>query len=92
MILIADSGSTKTDWRIMAADREIGQVKTKGFNPYYQADDEMIAEIESALVPALEKFSFSKIYFYGAGCSTHERQLKISNALSPFFNDSSIYA
>ena len=85
MILIADSGSTKTDWRLMDGQRELGQVKTKGFNPYYQQMDEMIAEIESQLVPTIDAAQVNRIHFYGAGCSTDERQQKIINALSPFY-------
>lgn len=91
MILIADSGSTKTDWRLMDGNLEIGQAKTKGFNPYYQKMDEMANEIESALIPALDQSHISSIYFYGAGCSTRERQLKISNALLPFFKETKIF-
>lgn len=87
MILIADSGSTKTDWRLMDADKEISRIQTKGFNPYYQELDEMIQEIELALIPALDTSHISKIQFYGAGCSTMERQSKISNALSPYFKE-----
>lgn len=90
MILIADSGSTKTDWRLMDGSQEISQIKTKGFNPYYQEMDEMIQEIESALMPALDSFPISTIYFYGAGCSTIERQKKISNALAPYFKETEI--
>lgn len=85
MILIADSGSTKTDWRIMDGQQEIGHVKTKGFNPYYQQMDEIITEIESQLVPSLETSSIQVIHFYGAGCSTKERQQKIVDALAPYF-------
>ena len=90
MILIADSGSTKTDWRLMDGSQEISQIKTKGFNPYYQEMDEMTQEIESALMPALDSFPISTIYFYGAGCSTIERQKKISNALVPYFKETEI--
>ncbi|MCK5206404.1 MAG: N-acetylglucosamine kinase, partial [Cyclobacteriaceae bacterium] len=90
MILIADSGSTKTDWRLMDGSHEISQIKTKGFNPYYQEMDEMIQEIESALMPALDSFPISTIFFYGAGCSTIERQKKISNALAPYFKETEI--
>jgi glucosamine kinase len=85
MILIADSGSTKTDWRLMEGKAEINQVKTKGFNPYYQQLEEMVAEIESELVPALNHKEIETIYFYGAGCSTPERQQKIRDALIPYF-------
>ena len=85
MILIADSGSTKTDWRLLNGQEEIDQVKTKGFNPYYQQMDEMVEEIESQLIPSLHASSVTKIHFYGAGCSTEERQQKIIDALSPYF-------
>jgi len=91
MILIADSGSTKTDWRLMANDEEISQVKTKGFNPYYQQLDEMIAEIESQLIPSLDPSSVQTIHFYGAGCSTAERQDKIRSALNPYFANTTIH-
>lgn len=90
MILIADSGSTKTDWRLMDGNLEICQIKTKGFNPYYQGMDEMVNEIKSALIPALNPSGISTIFFYGAGCSTPERQNKISEALSPFFKETNI--
>lgn len=90
MILIADSGSTKTDWRLMDRGHEISQVKTRGFNPYYQQSDEMIAEIETQLVPNLIDSEIDTIYFYGAGCSTTDRQKKISDALSSFFENTEI--
>ncbi len=35
MILIADSGSTKTDWRLLSPDGGVAQAKTVGFNPYF---------------------------------------------------------
>lgn len=90
MILIADSGSTKTDWRLLKNSDQIAQVKTKGFNPYYQQLEEMLQEIKSELVPALDNTSIDQIYFYGAGCSTTERQQKIQSALAPYFRDSTI--
>lgn len=90
MILIADSGSTKTDWRLMDADKEISQVETKGFNPYYQQFDEMFNEIKLHLVPALDTSTVSIIYFYGAGCSTIIQQKKISDALALFFINAKI--
>jgi glucosamine kinase len=91
MILIADSGSTKTDWRLMDGNSIISMVNTKGFNPYYQQLEEMVTEIESALVPALNTLQVKTIYFYGSGCSTRERQKKISDALTPFFTSAEIF-
>ncbi len=91
MILIADSGSTKTDWRLIDGSREICRIQTKGFNPYYQQPDEMLTEIESALIPNLDTKKVSIIFFYGSGCSTTERQKKITDSLSPFFKTSKIH-
>ena len=91
MILIADSGSTKTDWRLMDEGREITRIQTKGFNPYYQQLDEMLVEIETALIPELDTGKVNTIYFYGAGCSTSERQKKISDSLSPYFKKATIF-
>ena len=39
MILIADGGSTKTDWRLLKEGREYKQVQTQGFNPYLVGSD-----------------------------------------------------
>ncbi|MDZ7606949.1 MAG: N-acetylglucosamine kinase [Cyclobacteriaceae bacterium] len=91
MILIADSGSTKTDWRLMDGSREITRIQTKGFNPYYQQLGEMTAEVEGSLSPYVESELVDTIFFYGAGCSTAERQKKISDALKPSFRKAAIF-
>ncbi len=36
MIIVADSGGSKIDWRLLKTDGTIGQANTVGFNPYYQ--------------------------------------------------------
>lgn len=90
MILIADSGSTKTDWRLMRDGQEINRVKTKGFNPYYQQPEEMLDEIKSNLVTEITDAEIDKIYYYGAGCSTIERQKIVKDALSPFYKNAEI--
>ena len=53
MILLADSGSTKTDWRLLAADGTLGQGRTVGFNPYYQDATFIHAELARDLLPHL---------------------------------------
>ncbi len=90
MVLIADSGSTKTDWRLLHDGVQACQIQTKGFNPYYQNIEEIDQEIKTELIPKLEKFDITSIYFYGAGCSTPERQHKISGVLSPYFTHAEI--
>lgn len=84
MILIADSGSTKTDWRLILNKDEIGQAKTIGFNPYYQGTEEIAKELQENLLPQLST-SPSEIYFYGSGCSNEEKSNIVSNALKSVF-------
>lgn len=86
MILVADSGSTKTDWRLMEGSREVRRVQTKGLNPYYQQKEEIADEVKNHLVPALQAEVVDAIFFYGAGCSTPARQQVITNALKPYFS------
>jgi N-acetylglucosamine kinase-like BadF-type ATPase len=68
MILIADSGSTKTHWSVVDRGQLIQQVFTKGMNPYFQTGEDMAAEITNALVPELGTTMFDEIHFFGAGC------------------------
>lgn len=79
-ILIADSGSTKTDWCLLHHDGAAIRVQTKGLNPFQMTGEEIGEEIKSALLPALRTNEVSTVYFYGAGC-TPEKQPVIAQAL-----------
>ena len=89
MILIADSGSTKTDWRIIAKDGSIQQLKTEGFNPYYQSSKEISHKLKVQLLPNITS-DISTIYFYGAGCANPEKNKIIEEALCENFKSSTI--
>jgi pantothenate kinase type III len=54
MILIADSGSTKTDWCLVDKGALVKQVFTKGTNPFFQTEDEISNEVEQNLLPFIE--------------------------------------
>ncbi len=90
MILLADSGSTKTDWRLI--DRHGGAIamRTSGFNPYYQDAEEIKEGLRQELLSQLKGASPGRIYFYGAGCSTGEKQAIVKAALNSFFPDAGI--
>ena len=42
MILVADSGSSKTDWLLAVPQQEPLQFKTGGLNPYFLTEKEMV--------------------------------------------------
>ncbi len=69
MILIADSGSTKTDWCVVENGKSIKRVVTKGINPFFQSEEEISNEIETTLILQLDSHDFDYVYFYGAGCT-----------------------
>ena len=69
-ILIADSGSTKTDWILTTAENNILEVETMGINPVRDSQDAIFDVIKNHLKPQLPKeFLVSRIFFYGAGCT-----------------------
>lgn len=69
MILIADSGSTKTDWCVVERGKPCLRIFTKGINPFFQTETEIAEEIGTALLPGLPSRVFRRVYFYGAGCA-----------------------
>ena len=66
--LIADSGSTKTDWCIVDESGAFSTIRVKGMNPYFQDEEEISSEIEKKLLPAVGDNVIDTVYFYGAGC------------------------
>jgi glucosamine kinase len=90
MILIADSGGSKTDWRLVQKDGSIAQASAPGFNPYYQPIDDLKKNVQEILLPKINEESVSKIYFYGAGVSSVKNQLTIKSAFLEFFPEAHI--
>lgn len=69
MLLIADSGSTKTDWCIVLNDTLIKRIETKGMNPFFQSEEEIRQALTVSLLPQLPEGTFNSVHFYGAGCT-----------------------
>jgi len=86
MILVADSGSSKTDWLLSISPQKEQQFRTAGLNPYFLAEKEIIKILQDQ-VPDLITFApdIKEIYFFGAGCSSPDRHEIVSNALSNLF-------
>ncbi|MFD2572357.1 N-acetylglucosamine kinase [Spirosoma soli] len=85
MLLIADSGSTKTDWRLCASDGSVRAVHTDGFNPYYQTTDRVVQALQTQLIPQLADEAVTDVFFYGAGCSGPTVNYIIEDALRAVF-------
>lgn len=90
MILIADSGSTKTDYRYIDAAGNIQQLEGPGLNPTFHSKENIEKLLESNFanfpVNAVER-----IYFYGAGCSSEERKSIVEQAFKKIFVHSQLF-
>jgi glucosamine kinase len=91
MILIADSGSSKTEWSLVSKEKTIKPIVTSGINPFYQDSADIINTLQSELVPYIPDHP-AKIYFYGAGCSTPEKITVVTDAILRVFPSSTIFA
>lgn len=84
MIAIADSGSSKTDWRVITSNGQISQATCAGINPYQHNYETILSELKSVAQQIGE--GVSGVYFYGAGCSTEENIDKVRQAISNSFH------
>ncbi len=84
MVIIADSGGSKIDWRLLKKDGTIGQASSSGFNPYYQPIDHLKKIISEALLPQVSE-KVSKIFYYGTGVSSEKNVQSIQSVFAEHF-------
>ncbi len=92
MIVVVFSGSRYADWRIADKNRILHGFRTSGINSYIQ-DDRYILQLlnkSTHLINNAEKIR--KIYFFGAGASSPERQQKIEAVFKQFFKNARVKA
>jgi len=81
MILIAESGSTKTDWVFLDETGKTDKHQSPGINPFYQDCDSIYQNIHFLK----DIHSVDEIYFYGAGCANEEKNRVVEQALLKVF-------
>ena len=86
MILIAESGSTKTNW--LTENKELFQ--TIGFNPLFHTSGFIYNELMKHGDLLKVKDQFTKIFFYGASCSSEERNKTVRDALVKYFSKATL--
>lgn len=91
-LLIADSGSTKTDWCLLYSDGRKMQMQTSGINPLLQSEEEIKTALQTELKPEITVESIDRIEFYGAGIKSDDQQKKVRNLLLQNFHCSIVNA
>ena len=91
LTLIADSGSTKTDWALTGIDPSPRRVSaatrfhTQGINPFHQSDNEIRQILHQELLPYLSIENVSHVYFYGSGVRP-EKKAPMAQLLREMFS------
>lgn len=89
MILIVDSGSTKSDWILLNNSKKT-HYSTMGLNPYFHNEE----TVYNAILEQKDLFAIraevEKVFFYGAGCSSEALNQIIQNGLSKVFSNACI--
>lgn len=80
MLLIADSGSTKTEWRLVDdGGKTMNSLITEGLNPYFITQQQIASIVEEKVLPIAREVE--KVIFYGAGCGLQLKANQVSEAL-----------
>jgi glucosamine kinase len=84
MILVADSGSSKTDWMAYSPNQTL-TFSTQGINPYFVNAFDVVKILTKNKDLSAYASTVKEVYFFGSGCSSPDKHEIISNGLSTFF-------
>ena len=89
MILVVDSGSTKTDWISLDNEgEEIFSTQTLGLNPQMLSNEILNERIENNFDIYKNRKLVNKLFFYGAGCGVKDTQNRILKVFKSIFVNS----
>lgn len=91
MILIADSGSTKTDWRLIALNGKVFSFKSEGINPYFHSTATITETLRRFNLQPFDHADIKEVYFYGAGCSSDRNRKIMETGFQPVFSGAKIH-
>jgi len=89
MLLVADSGSTNTNWCLLSEKNEVQYFETEGYNPYFVSVSHIVQSLKAGLPPNINPEQIHVIYFYGSGCF-EEKTINIKIALKQIFANADI--
>ncbi len=84
-ILVADSGSTKTDWCLLKKGKKPVRFSTQGINPYLQSKDYITEMLSNELPWDNKKQKADYLCYYGAGAANPEKQVFLHEILKDHF-------
>lgn len=91
MKIIADSGSTKTSWKLIGHSGQSIDIITSGINPFFRSEEDIYQELIQHLLPESGP-DIQEIYFYGAGIVNAEKGDIVRRALNRIYTQATIEA
>ncbi len=92
MKIIADSGSSKTDWALLKNNfPEVRNFKCPGLNPFFVPKSDILKSVSTTFNHLTTKNEIKQVFFYGAGCHDDEQKTIIHGILSQTFPSASIH-
>lgn len=85
MIIIADGGSTKTNWCLIDDNQKRINFNTEGYNPYFIDTESIIKSLRSSLPSNLALDKITEVDYYGAGVHNEEKASVVEKALEAVF-------
>ena len=85
MKIIADSGSSKTNWIIAGDEKGQVSIDTQGLNPNFSSLSHISSVVKENILPATGGTEDIEIFFYGSGCSDKSLCGKIKKAIHIIF-------
>jgi len=85
MFLVADGGSTKTDWRLINGDSTLS-LTTIGINPLFSEKDQIIRVLTESDIN-MYRSSIEKVFFYGAGLANNQIKEGLLKIFVQFFGE-----
>src|SRR5580692_1552770 len=83
--LVADSGSTKTDWCLLKKGKKPVHFSTAGINPYLQSKEAIVDMLQKELPWDNDKYKADQLSYFGAGAANPEKQVFLCDILKGHF-------
>lgn len=84
MTIIADSGSTKADWKIIDGEDE-RLITTPGLNPVFHTAEDMVEVLRAAFDQSQDVSRVEQVFYYGSGCWDSNLKQVVQTALQRVF-------
>lgn len=90
MIIIADGGSTKTNWCLLDDSNKKIYFNTEGYNPYFVDSDYIVNSLKKGLPGDLPLEKITEVNYYGAGVHNTEKAEIVEVAMQKVFPNAQV--